>query len=68
MRTLDKTKVSSIQGVVGGGPLDILHGIEEHALKSFVEGLAPGVELVGRQPRGTRARAGLWRPHVIHLQ
>jgi hypothetical protein len=27
MRTLDKTKVSSIQGVVGGGALDILHGI-----------------------------------------
>ena len=68
MRTLDKTKVSSIQGVVGGGALDILHGIEEHALKSFVEGLALGVELVGRKPRRTRARAGLWRPHVIHLQ
>ena len=68
MRTLDKTKVSSIQGVVGGGALDILHGIEEHALKSFVEGLALGVELVGRQPRRTRARAGLWQPHGSHLQ
>jgi hypothetical protein len=35
MRTLDKTKVSSIQGVVGGENLDILHGIEEHAWKSL---------------------------------
>jgi hypothetical protein len=34
-RTLDKTKVSSIQGVVGGETLDILHGTEEHALKSL---------------------------------
>ena len=35
MRTLDKTEVSSIQRVVGGETLDILHGIEEHALKSL---------------------------------
>ena len=34
-RTLDKTKVSSFQGVVGEETLDILHGIEEHALKSI---------------------------------
>jgi hypothetical protein len=35
MRTLDKTEVSSFQRVVGGETLDILHGIEEHAWKSF---------------------------------
>jgi hypothetical protein len=35
MRTLDETEVSSFQGVVVGETLDMLHGIEEHALKSF---------------------------------
>ena len=34
-RTLDETKVSSCQGVVMGETLDILHGIEEYALKSL---------------------------------
>ena len=72
MRTLDKTKVSSIQGVVGGGALDILHGIEEHALKSFVEGLALGIELVGQQPHGTLLRRPhgtlLRRPHGFSLR
>ena len=34
-RTLDETKVSSILGVVGGETLDMLHGNEEHALKSL---------------------------------
>jgi hypothetical protein len=35
MRTLDETEVSSFQGAAGGEALDILQGIEEHALKSF---------------------------------
>ena len=35
MRTLDKTKVSSNQGVVGGEALDIVNRNEEHVLKSL---------------------------------
>ena len=34
-RTLDETEVSLFQGAEGGETLDILHGIEEHALKSL---------------------------------
>ena len=34
-RTLDETEVSSFQGVVGVETLDIPHGIEGHAWKSF---------------------------------
>jgi hypothetical protein len=34
-RPLDETEVSSFQEVVGVETLDILHGIEGHAWKSF---------------------------------
>jgi hypothetical protein len=34
-RMLDETEVSSIQGAEGGETLDILHGVEGHAWKSF---------------------------------
>ena len=69
MRTLDKTEVSSIQGVAGGEtPCSFSHHLRAERAEPFAEGLALGVELDGRWPRRTRARAGLRRPHGIHLQ
>ena len=68
-RTLDKTKVSSFQGVVGGETLVVfLHRLHAERAEPFAEGLALGVIFDGRRPRHTRAYASLQRPHGIILR
>ena len=79
-RTLDKTKVSSIQGVAGGEtlvffliacvrnarsrPCIFSHCLCAERAEPFEKGLALGVELDGRQPWHTCAR----RPHGTLLR
>jgi hypothetical protein len=68
-RTLDETKVSSFQGIVGGETLVVfLHHLRAERAEPFAEGLALGVIFDGRRPRHTRARASLQRPHGIRLR
>jgi hypothetical protein len=67
-RTLDKTKVSSIQGVAGGDPCSFSHRLRAERAEPFAEGLALGVKLNERLPRRMRPCAGLWRPHGFRLR
>jgi hypothetical protein len=43
----------------GGDPCSFSHCLRAECAEPFVEGLDVGVELDGRRPRRTRARAGL---------
>ena len=52
----------------GGDPCSFSHRLRAERVEPFAGGLALGVELDGRRPRRTRARAGLRRLHGIHLR
>jgi hypothetical protein len=67
MRTLDKSKVSSIQGVAGGETLVVFLIACVWNARSRSRRAWPSASSSTGGGRGTRARAGLRRPHGIRL-
>ena len=68
MRTLDKSKVSSIQGVAGGETLVVFLTACVWNARSRLRRAWPSASSSTGGGRGTRARAGLRRPHGIRLR